>query len=161
MTDEESSTDVKAREDEDFTVPWKAVLIVDDSVVYRETMAYLMRPYCERVLTASNAREAMELIENSQDLDFILSDIVMDEGDGFELLAYVRTLPEPKPKIMMVSGFFDDWGEEEMRRIVSQDGALACIKKPSGLREIATIFQRMVVAPELPEAGDEDNSDEE
>ena len=70
----------------------KIILIVDD---HADIRAYL-RSHLEdeySILEAASGNEAMELIEEELP-DLIISDVMMPDGDGFDLLKRIRSNPE-------------------------------------------------------------------
>jgi len=46
------------------------------------------------VLSATNGRQAIELIQNTPDLAIVLMDIMMPEMDGYQTMHEIRRLPE-------------------------------------------------------------------
>lgn len=69
----------------------KRVLFVDDLKVILLSMERLLRPYAEEweMTFANSAKEALELIDK-QPFDIIVSDVVMPEMDGVELLETIK-----------------------------------------------------------------------
>lgn len=53
-------------------------------------------------MCAENGRKARRLLELEQ-FDLVVSDMLMPDSDGIELLAIVRTLPSP-PRVIVMSG---------------------------------------------------------
>lgn len=113
-------------------IAWSKLLVVDDSEVYRRVMATSLRPYCASLLTASGVEEARKLIADHEDLDLIICDVVMQDGEGWEVLEAVQELPEPKPRVLMVTGFAAEQGAERAFRL----GAIDYLRKPTSVREI-------------------------
>lgn len=68
------------------------VLVVDDDVDGREVIASALLAREALVVTAANAREAMEALEASRP-DVVVSDIGMPGEDGYALMERVRALP--------------------------------------------------------------------
>jgi CheY-like chemotaxis protein len=46
------------------------------------------------ILSATNGRQAIELIESTPDLSMVLMDIMMPEMDGYETMREIRSKPE-------------------------------------------------------------------
>lgn len=72
--------------------PGLVVLMVDDTEANLAFKISLLEPAGYTVLTAQGGRRALE-IARSRRVDAILADVVMAEGDGFELLQAVRSEP--------------------------------------------------------------------
>lgn len=68
------------------------LLIVEDNSELRMLMSQLLRTKYH-VLTATNGREALDII-HSQDLDIVISDVMMPEMDGYELTHEVKQDPD-------------------------------------------------------------------
>ena len=46
------------------------------------------------VMSATNGRQAIEIIQNEPDLSVVLMDIMMPEMDGYETLREIRKIPQ-------------------------------------------------------------------
>ena len=80
------------------------VLIVEDEPDLMDVAASLFTSMGYDVLTASSAREAIDLLERS-DIDILFTDVVMPHGmDGIELANHTRRY-YPHTKIMLASGY--------------------------------------------------------
>ncbi|OEK04175.1 response regulator [Roseivirga misakiensis] len=73
---------------ETFSVEKPVLLITEDHPDMRNFIAKTLEPYF-KVLTAENGRIALNVLE-SQDVDIVISDVMMPEMDGFELLASIK-----------------------------------------------------------------------
>ncbi len=72
--------------------PGLVVLMVDDTKANLAFKLSLLEPAGYEVLTAEGGRQALALLR-SHAVDLILADVVMADGDGFELLRTVRADP--------------------------------------------------------------------
>lgn len=72
--------------------PGLAILVADDTATNLEFKTSLLEPAGYRVVTASSADEALDVLRG-QRVDLVISDVVMGGGGGFELLAAVRGDP--------------------------------------------------------------------
>lgn len=66
------------------------VLIVDDSVILRNSMKKLLEAHLFRVHTCDNAKKALELAGTLQNLKLVISDYMMPDMDGFEFAREIR-----------------------------------------------------------------------
>lgn len=71
------------------TPPPPRILLVEDDRDIRETTADLLEFSHFTVLTADGGVRARAVLE-TQPVDIVVSDIVMPEGDGYNLLRYIR-----------------------------------------------------------------------
>jgi diguanylate cyclase (GGDEF)-like protein len=66
-------------------------LVVDDSLVYRESMAQLLRSQLLTVFTASNGVEAINVINQHPDIKIVITDYTMPKMDGLQLVSQLRS----------------------------------------------------------------------
>src|SRR4051812_24033186 len=77
-----------------------SVLVVDDDSQARRQLRGLLTANGYAVIEAANGRVARGLLAE-QEIDLVVSDILMPECDGFELIAAVRAMALPIPVIAM------------------------------------------------------------
>jgi len=80
----------------------RRILLVDDDHQFLETMSELLRLRQYDVESASDCLLAIELLR-SRKIDLLVTDIVMPNYDGLELIITVRE-QFPKVKIIAISG---------------------------------------------------------
>jgi putative nucleotidyltransferase with HDIG domain len=78
------------------------ILIVDDEEAIREVVASLLEAQGYRCSSEGNGREAVEHMQRSS-IDLVLSDMVMPEMDGLQLLSWVRQHDKDIPVIMVTA----------------------------------------------------------
>jgi CheY-like chemotaxis protein len=78
----------------------KKVLVVDDDVRNIFAITGLLERHNMHVLSASNGREAIGLLEKTPDISMVLMDIMMPEMDGYETMKVIRQ--EPKHKLLPI-----------------------------------------------------------
>lgn len=81
----------------------ETILVVDDEKGLRNLAQQLLEHYGYHILTAENADEALKILEKN-DVDLLLSDIIMPGMDGYQLSTEVSQR-FPKIKIQLASGF--------------------------------------------------------
>jgi CheY-like chemotaxis protein len=72
----------------------RKVLVVDDDIRNIFALATVLENHQMEVLSATNGRRAIEIIENTPDLGVVLMDIMMPEMDGYETMREIRKNPE-------------------------------------------------------------------
>ncbi|MGZ3651045.1 MAG: response regulator [Bdellovibrionota bacterium] len=82
------------------------ILIVDDEEDLREAIAFDFRRKKYQVLLAASGNEAFKLIEKTQ-VDVVISDVRMPDGDGISLLERIKTRDPWIPVVMLITGFAD------------------------------------------------------
>ena len=108
------------------------MLVVDDSKVYRELMATLLRPHCREVVAVGNVAAALERLAESARFDLVICDVVMEGDDGFSLLEQLRERGEPPMPVVMVTGRSSHDGAARAREL----GAVGYLEKPTTVRQI-------------------------
>ena len=79
------------------------ILVVDDEPLMCEIFSEILKRKGYDVLTAHDGQEALDLLKDEQ-VNLLLSDVIMPNVDGFELAAKVTEL-YPEIKIQLVSGY--------------------------------------------------------
>jgi CheY-like chemotaxis protein len=72
----------------------RKVLVVDDDARNIFALTTLLENNEMEVVTATNGRQAIELIEQSGDLSAVLMDIMMPDMDGYETMREIRKSPK-------------------------------------------------------------------
>ena len=79
------------------------ILIVDDELLIRDLLYdyFLSKDYS--IMTANSAEEAMEIVEQHDDFDVVLTDIKMGGIDGLQLVEDLRQSHRNLPVIVMTA----------------------------------------------------------
>jgi HAMP domain-containing protein/CheY-like chemotaxis protein/signal transduction histidine kinase len=72
----------------------RKVLIVDDDARNIFALSIVLENQDMEVVSATNGRQAIELIQSTPDLAIVLMDIMMPEMDGYQTMHEIRRLPE-------------------------------------------------------------------
>ncbi len=112
------------------------ILIVDDDDLVLKTLNVLITSLGYSCLLASDGLEAVEILREKQ-CDLVLSDVLMPNMDGLELLAYVRE-KYPKIDVIVATGF----SEQASYADVIKAGAIDFIKKPIDQAELEAKLDR-------------------
>jgi CheY-like chemotaxis protein len=118
------------------------ILIVDDDTCVQTTLCAILEEQGQEVYLVSDGREALrELREASVDL--VITDILMPEVDGLEL---IRTLRRdfPKLKILAMSGGSARLNGSDTLQLAGVLGADAVIHKPFTFNELNNIIQHLL-----------------
>ncbi|MBW4693213.1 MAG: hybrid sensor histidine kinase/response regulator [Lyngbya sp. HA4199-MV5] len=108
------------------TIQTTTILVVDDAVTLRRTLALSLERAGYRVLQARDGQEAIDQCQRSA-VDLVICDIEMPNMNGFEFLSYRRQDPQiVKIPIMMLTSR----SNEKHRWLAMQLGAAAYFTKP-------------------------------
>lgn len=102
----------------------ETILIVDDEKNYLVVLEALLSPEGYEILTCQNAKDALELIRNS-DLDLVITDMKMPGMSGMELLKSCKAMKSELPVIIMTA-----FGTIEMAVEAMREQAYDYITKP-------------------------------
>src|SRR5262249_59511697 len=72
----------------------RKVLVVDDDARNIFALTTLLENQDMDVLSATNGRQAIDLIQNTPDLSVVLMDIMMPDMDGYETVREIRRHPD-------------------------------------------------------------------
>lgn len=103
------------------------LLVDDDSQVLKVFTAYLEKAG-HVITTAANGAEGMKLLE-SRNFDLVITDILMPERDGFELMFSMRKQLS-RPKIIAVSGGSPSLGHDYVLGVAKTIAADRILQKP-------------------------------
>lgn len=119
------------------------VLVIDDDLIIREMLDTFLTKDGFHVITASDGLEALQILKN-ESFDIILTDLVMPNMSGIELLKEAFTLKIDSPFIMMTAFGTIQTAVEAMRL-----GAFDYITKPFNLNELSIIIKRALKVSRL------------
>lgn len=121
------------------------ILVVDDSISVRQTLAMTLQRSGYQVLQAQNGRDALHQIQQNSGIQLVICDIEMPSMNGFEFLNNYRqdaTLTQA-PVIMLTSRT-----GEKHRLLAKELGAMGYFTKPyreaEMLQAIADLFANKV-----------------
>ncbi len=78
------------------------ILLIDDDVAVRTMLRQTLVHFGHVVIEARNGKEGLEIFETAN-VDLLITDIVMPEKEGFEVLMELRKR-NPPVKIIAISG---------------------------------------------------------
>ena len=99
------------------------VLVVDDDELVRKTLSVLVSSLGYHCHVASDGLEAVEVLKSTR-CDLVLSDIIMPNMDGIELLKYIIRF-HPDTDVIIATGYSERASYAE----VIKAGAIDFIKK--------------------------------
>jgi CheY-like chemotaxis protein len=127
------------------------ILIVDDDIHLRQVIEQMLTIRGHQVHTAANGKSAIEIVEQLP-IDLVITDILMPDMDGYELISALRKLPAP-PRIIAMSGGSGRLDSDYLLRVAQSMKVDKLLGKPLRLAEIdAAIFEVLGVEPAGPRA---------
>ncbi len=117
----------------------KKILVVDDESSVRYMIKEMIEPLGFEVVEAKNGIEAISICNDSS-VDLIITDIVMPDKNGIDLIMAVRKQYPGLPVIAM-SGGGGIAGNFDYLEIAKLVGAKNILKKPFSSREICSLVE--------------------
>ena len=116
------------------------ILVVDDNRQFLDLVGRLLTDEGFEVLKAEDGKEARELLEMEQ-IDLIISDVLMPTLDGNRFHSYVREFTEARDiPFIFVSGYDD----ENTRKLVSDSDVDFFFSKTTPFEEVILLIRRMM-----------------
>jgi HAMP domain-containing protein/signal transduction histidine kinase/DNA-binding response OmpR family regulator len=72
----------------------RKVLIVDDDARNIFALTSLLENHEMEVISTTNGRSAIDIVQSTSDLSIVLMDIMMPDMDGYETMRHIRSVPE-------------------------------------------------------------------
>ncbi len=123
----------------------KKILCVDDEPIIRELCINALDEY--QVLAAKDGLEAVQILE-AEDVDVVLSDVMMPKFDGLELLQKIKG-QHPDQAVILMTGYSD----KDLILQALQAGADEFISKPINILQLTTtvekVFEKQKLRKEL------------
>lgn len=120
------------------------VLIVDDDLVIRSTLASAVRKFCKDVYEATDGDDAL-LILNEQPIDLVITDILMPNREGLGTIREIRmNWPDIKIIAMSTGGAINT---PDFLNVAKKFGAGCVIKKPFSMAEFSAKVKEMLEPP--------------
>jgi len=118
------------------------VLVVEDNEAVREVAAAMISEMGIETLQAANGPEGLELIGQRQDIDLVLSDVIMAGGmNGPELAQRAKKL-NPHLKILFMSGY----APGSVRQMQDLPEAIELVNKPFTRSDLTEKVKRALAA---------------
>lgn len=112
------------------------VLLVEDEPMVRSVAERALTRHGYKVLSADNGEEALEILSGGQQVDLLISDVVMPGMDGPTMVREARK-SWPHLKILFMSGY----AEEQLRKSIDIEN-VNFLPKPFSVTELAEAARR-------------------
>jgi DNA-binding NtrC family response regulator len=117
------------------------ILVVDDQESILMVVQTVLARQNYTVITARNGRDALEKLALMPDMDLIITDIIMPDIDGLQLISTVHKL-YPEIKIIAMSGGGSRVGAEIYLKEACQLGVAHVLTKPFVLNELVDVVEK-------------------
>jgi CheY-like chemotaxis protein len=86
----------------------ETVLVVEDEDGVREACSKALRALGYRTLLVRDGRQALQTIQNGAQVDLVLTDVVMPNMDGLDLMQKLKSVAPSLPVVVMTGYVLDD-----------------------------------------------------
>jgi DNA-binding NtrC family response regulator len=115
----------------------ECVLVVDDDRGVLRLTARMLRLEGYTVLEAGSGVEALRVLDNEPDIRLVLTDVVMPEMHGLDLVAKIMAR-EPRPPIVLMTGH----AAELSAQLEQRDPSLPLLLKPFTAQQLIKTVRR-------------------
>jgi PAS domain S-box-containing protein len=119
----------------------ESILLVEDEDKMREAGREILESLGYRVLTAANGQEALQVYQSAEQVDLILTDMVMPEMGGKDLAQELKKIA-PHVKVLAITGYTLVEDVEELR----EGGILDVVHKPFEVNALAEAIRQALDA---------------
>ena len=120
----------------------REILVVEDDLELKKLLIGFLEHNGFKVSQADNGKKALELIKMTGLPDLVLTDLIMDEMEGIELIRNLKKINANVRVIAMSGGGRID--ANEYLTIVKALGASAVLKKPFKLEELLKLLEQHI-----------------
>ncbi|MFH0783586.1 MAG: sigma-54 dependent transcriptional regulator [Pseudomonadota bacterium] len=114
----------------------RKILVVDDEVIARENLAFILKKDGYAPILAENGQQAIDILRQ-EEVDLVLTDLRMKGRDGMAVLTETKNL-WPATEVVVITGYASvDTAVEAM-----QHGAYYYIAKPFKINELRAIVEK-------------------
>ena len=116
------------------------ILLVEDEPTVRNVAERALTRHGYQVITADNGEDALAALADGQNIDLLISDVVMPGMDGPTVVREARKT-RPDLKILFMSGY----AEEQLRKSIDLEN-VNFLPKPFSVSELAEAARRAIAA---------------
>lgn len=118
----------------------KSILLVDDELLLRKSLEANLKGEGYDVVSAASGEQAMTYLQGKS-FDLLLSDLLMEEITGRELLIEARKL-QPRIKVIIFSGYTDKNSADEIIGLGADDFFCKPIDFGELIKRISIVLNR-------------------
>ncbi|UTJ06964.1 EAL domain-containing protein [Arcobacter roscoffensis] len=116
------------------------ILIIEDSKTYSNTLLALLRKPNFEILQAFTIKQAHEKIDETPDIDYILLDLILPDGEGDELILNLSD-KKNKSKIIVLTGSSDI----QRRNYLFEHGVVDYFSKETPLKTLVKDLHNLII----------------
>jgi CheY-like chemotaxis protein len=122
------------------------ILVIDDSRCMLQLLGQILKSHCRELRFADSCATARQQLEQDPEIDLVICDVMLPDGNGFDLLQEIAGVREPLPRFLLITA---RWAEADGQR--ARDlGAVAYLSKPVSLQDIRNALASGEIRPREP-----------
>jgi CheY-like chemotaxis protein len=115
------------------------ILVVEDEPDLRDILVTIFEQEGSHVLAAKDGCEALTILQ-TENPDFVISDVRMPKLDGIQFLEIIRRRHPSNPPVFLATGFADIDEAQALRK-----GAISLIAKPFHINDLLTEIEDRLI----------------
>jgi CheY-like chemotaxis protein len=122
------------------------ILVIDDSRCMLQVLGQILKSHCSALLFADTCATARQQLEQDPEIDLVICDVILPDGNGFDLLEEIAGKRETLPRFLLITA---RWAEADGSR--ARDlGAVGYLPKPVSLQDIRNALASGEIHPREP-----------
>jgi CheY-like chemotaxis protein len=122
-----------------------SILLIDDDNQVRMVLEGFLNHDGHQVHSAASGKEARALLDGKS-FDLVLTDIVMPEQDGFEVIMHLIAQPV-RPRIVAISGGTPSLPHQQLLSMASRMPIEQVLSKPISYEQLSRVVNEVLAAP--------------
>lgn len=118
------------------------ILLIDDDKEFREEIVDFLDDY--RVVEAGTGKEAMEILNNPNEIDVVIIDVMLPDSKGTEILKKIKDISPDLATIMLTGHSTKEIAIESLRGHADD-----YVEKPVDVRRIKDVIRKIIQAKGL------------
>lgn len=118
------------------------ILIIDDNEQVRKVMASYLEHDNHEIALAADGKQGISRLQ-SQTFDLVITDIIMPEQDGLEVLMWLKTQVN-RPKVIAVSGGSPSLDLNYLMTMAQRLSADKALQKPIDFETLTTAVRELL-----------------
>lgn len=110
-------------------------MIVDDEYLIRWSLSHALSQEGYEVRAVEDGKKALDAAR-TEHFDFVITDLIMPELDGWQVLEYFHQV-EPQTRVIILTSH----GKENYEKVAREKGAWAYIEKPYIIDQIKELLK--------------------
>jgi len=141
LAQSEQEIELPVTQIQDETKHTGSILVADDAIEVRETIASVLESFGLLVIQASDGVDALEKFQAHQhDISLVISDIVMPKMDGVDSVLEMRKT-HPELPVIFITGY--DAPKEKTCKVLDNETSLL-LNKPFKTAELSSLVTKLI-----------------